>query len=311
MTPQDIQAMEFSKAVFGGYDMAAVDDFLEKLTEDYTALYKDNAVLKGKIKVLVEKVEEYRSTEDAMRAALLTAQKMSDEMTEETRKQCEAKVADTTRQCEEMLAAATRDVEKYKAETEEYLSHENTKLDAARAKTGDFVAASRQIVEQYLSFLTKLEGVTSEYVAEESAVEAPAAPTMPEPPVTEPHVTEPAAAEPAAAEPAAEESAAPEPEPVREDEPEELNFKVDEETLRDVDSVVADIMREERDEEPQKPSFDLGGSTRRIDTDAVRRFYSGGGNARRLEWDDDDDDAASKPKFDFSDLKFGSNYNDD
>ena len=32
------------------------------------------------MKVLVDKVEEYRSTEDAMRKALLTAQKMADDM---------------------------------------------------------------------------------------------------------------------------------------------------------------------------------------------------------------------------------------
>ena len=73
LTPQNIQEQEFNKAVFGGYDMGAVDDFLETVSADYTALYKENAVLKGKLKVLVDKVEEYRSTEDSMRMALLTA----------------------------------------------------------------------------------------------------------------------------------------------------------------------------------------------------------------------------------------------
>ena len=34
-TPQEIQEQTFSKAVFGGYDMQQVDDFLEPLTEDY------------------------------------------------------------------------------------------------------------------------------------------------------------------------------------------------------------------------------------------------------------------------------------
>ncbi|MBQ1703720.1 MAG: DivIVA domain-containing protein, partial [Oscillospiraceae bacterium] len=60
LTPQNIQEQEFNKAVFGGYDMGAVDDFLETVSADYTALYKENAVLKGKLKVLVDKVEEYR-----------------------------------------------------------------------------------------------------------------------------------------------------------------------------------------------------------------------------------------------------------
>ena len=57
-TPQEIQEKTFVKAVFGGYDMATVDEFLEPLTEDYITLYKENAVLKSKMKVLVEKLEE-------------------------------------------------------------------------------------------------------------------------------------------------------------------------------------------------------------------------------------------------------------
>ena len=67
MTPQEVSQHAFAKASFGGYNMAMVDEFLDVLTEDYSALYKENAVLKSKMKVLVEKVEEYRSTEDAMR----------------------------------------------------------------------------------------------------------------------------------------------------------------------------------------------------------------------------------------------------
>ena len=55
-TPQEIQEQTFSKAVFGGYDMQQVDDFLEPLTEDYITLYKENAVLKSKMKILVEKL---------------------------------------------------------------------------------------------------------------------------------------------------------------------------------------------------------------------------------------------------------------
>ena len=73
LTPQEVSNHAFAKAVMGGYNMAMVDEFLDELTDDYTSLYKENAALKAKMKVLVDKVEEYRSTEDAMRAALLTA----------------------------------------------------------------------------------------------------------------------------------------------------------------------------------------------------------------------------------------------
>ena len=48
LTVQEIQAVNFEKAVFGGYDMKAVDEFLEHITEDYAAMQKENAALKEK-----------------------------------------------------------------------------------------------------------------------------------------------------------------------------------------------------------------------------------------------------------------------
>ena len=65
LTPQEVSERAFPKASFGGYNMAQVDEFLDVLTEDYSTLYSENAVLKSKMKVLVDKVEEYRSTEEA------------------------------------------------------------------------------------------------------------------------------------------------------------------------------------------------------------------------------------------------------
>ena len=83
LTPQEITKKEFDKAVIGGYVMASVDEFITQLSQDYSALYKENAILKNKIKVLVDKVEEYRSTEDAMRMALLSAKRTAKEINEE------------------------------------------------------------------------------------------------------------------------------------------------------------------------------------------------------------------------------------
>ena len=69
LTPQQIQDISFEKALFGGYDMDSVDDILEPLTEDYVTLYKENSVLKSKMRILVEKLEEYRKQEASMQNA--------------------------------------------------------------------------------------------------------------------------------------------------------------------------------------------------------------------------------------------------
>lgn len=90
LTPQEVQDKRFEKAVFGGYDMAAVDDFLERVTEDYASLYKENAVLKSKLKVLVDTVEEYRSVDESMRRALYSAQKMANDLVVEAQSQADA-----------------------------------------------------------------------------------------------------------------------------------------------------------------------------------------------------------------------------
>ena len=41
LTPQEIQEVKFEKAVFGGYDMAQIDKFLDELLADYSLLYKE------------------------------------------------------------------------------------------------------------------------------------------------------------------------------------------------------------------------------------------------------------------------------
>ena len=46
ITAQDIRERTFERARVGGYDAAAVDDFLDQLAEEVAASQKENAVLK-------------------------------------------------------------------------------------------------------------------------------------------------------------------------------------------------------------------------------------------------------------------------
>ena len=87
-TPQQIDQISFNRATFGGYDMQQVDEFLEPLTEDYVTLYKENALLKSKMRVLVGKLEEYRKNEAAMKDAVINAQKTCDKMVREAEEKC-------------------------------------------------------------------------------------------------------------------------------------------------------------------------------------------------------------------------------
>ena len=93
-TPQQIDQISFGKATFGGYNMDDVDSFLEPLTEDYVTLYKENALLKSKMRVLVGKLEEYRKNEAAMKDAVVNAQKTCDKMVREAEAKCAKMLSD-------------------------------------------------------------------------------------------------------------------------------------------------------------------------------------------------------------------------
>ena len=94
MTVQEIQEIGFEKAVFGGYDMKSVDTFLERVAEEFAAMQKENASLKAKMKVLVDKIEEYRGVEDGMRRTLMSAQSIAQDTINKAKKEAEDIVAE-------------------------------------------------------------------------------------------------------------------------------------------------------------------------------------------------------------------------
>jgi len=160
LNPQDIADKVFEKAVFGGYHMPMVDDFLESVSNDYAALYKENAILKGKLKVLVEKVEEYRSTEDSMRMALLTAQRMGEELINEANKKRDETIQSADNEAKARLA----DVERRAAE-------EEMRLSAAVKETAKFIEFSHAIMQKHSDFLSKLEKVRLAVAPEQAPVQ--------------------------------------------------------------------------------------------------------------------------------------------
>lgn len=146
-TPQEVSEKVFPKASFGsgGYAMAAVDEFLDTLTEDYTALYKENVALKAKLKVLAEKVEEYRATEDAMRSTLLTAQRMAAKLVQEAQEEKDNLL-------NEARAQHAAEIRVLDDET----NVAKQKLALAQQNLADFIQRSRALCEEHAAFLTSL-----------------------------------------------------------------------------------------------------------------------------------------------------------
>ena len=144
-TPQQIEQISFSRATFGGYDMQAVDEFLEPLTEDYVTLYKENALLKSKMRVLVGKLEEYRANEASMKEAIANAQKTCDTMV----KEAESK-------CSQMLSAANLAAAENAKTNDALIAVENERVEQARKAAREQILAIESQLEACLDTLAKI-----------------------------------------------------------------------------------------------------------------------------------------------------------
>ena len=161
-TPQQIDQISFSKAKFGGYNMEQVDEFLEPLTEDYVTLYKENALLKSKMRVLVGKLEEYRKNEATMKEAVVNAQTTCDKMV----KEAEAK-------CAKMLSEASAAAATSTASTDALVAAEAARVEEARKEAN---AKINEIQEQMNACIQALERIKSANAPAVPAAEAPKAP---------------------------------------------------------------------------------------------------------------------------------------
>ena len=188
MTPQEVANCTFAKSMMGGYNMASVDDFLDKLTEDYAALYKENAALKAKLKVTVDKMAEYRESEDAIRSTLLAAQKMSSAMISDAEKKRDELIQDGTHAAQDRLAELQAQIaeEEFRLETvrtqvDEQLVLERKRLEAGQKVLRQFIHDVQAVCNEELAHLELLPELPVESPALPAAEAPAAAPESPEP----------------------------------------------------------------------------------------------------------------------------------
>ena len=145
MTPQEVASHAFAKATLGGYNLAQVDEFLDALTEDYSALYNENAILKNKLKVLSETVEEYRATDNAMRKTLLAAQQMADAM-----------VTEAKQKQSELVSEAEKGAQQRVTELQKSIAAEEYRLKKAQESTAAYVRRLAEFHDKEMDFLSNL-----------------------------------------------------------------------------------------------------------------------------------------------------------
>lgn len=187
MTPQDIREKTFEKAMFGGYDMAAVQNYQEEVATELANAQKEIAVLKGKMKVLVDKIEEYRASEDAMRLAILSAQKVGKQIED-----------DAQARADKILSEAKNTSDRILGGLQHETANEEAKLLTAKMSCAKFLEDVRNLCMNQLEYLDKIAG--SKAAAAQPAAQPASVSAAPAEPVSEPAQPEtPAAEQPAEA----------------------------------------------------------------------------------------------------------------
>ena len=168
ITPQQIDQVSFSKASFGGYNMQQVDEFLEPLTEDYVTLYKENALLKSKMRVLATKLEEYRKNGVEAKNASVDAKAAADKMLLETKAKCDRMLKEAAAKAAPAAAPVVPS-----ANTEALIAAENARVEEARRAANAKIAEIQEQMRACIQALERIKGVTP--AAKPAVSAAPAA----------------------------------------------------------------------------------------------------------------------------------------
>ncbi len=144
-TPQQIEQISFSTAA-RGYNKAGVDAVLGPLTEDYITLYKENALLKSKMKVLVSKLEEYRANEVAVRESLAN-----------TKAECDQMVQEAEAKCAQMIANATETAAETAKNADGLIAAENDRVEEAKQAACASINELKAQLESCLQALTRIQ----------------------------------------------------------------------------------------------------------------------------------------------------------
>lgn len=192
LNPNEIKTKKFEKGNYG-YKTEEVDAFLGEIFKDYTQLYAENQDSESKIIKLVEKINEYREDEDAIKSALLSAQKEGKRILAEAKEKAEKMLSDAAEEQKIIAQQSAIECEKIINEHKERcarLIKENTeateakiaavkrenemqenRLKEIRVEVSDFKASLTAILNKQLNLIAELPEVSDIVVIQPKVVD--------------------------------------------------------------------------------------------------------------------------------------------
>ncbi|MCL2636864.1 MAG: DivIVA domain-containing protein [Oscillospiraceae bacterium] len=145
MNAKEISSRKFDRG-FNGYKPDEVDEFLREISTEFSQLQSDNRDLEKKLEVLADKVREYRDDEDAIKEAMLGAQKQGNATIAEAKERAKKIVEDAQNKSDTMLAEARDESTRLREEADLNLKNAN---DEAKRIENEAAAKLARMEEEY------------------------------------------------------------------------------------------------------------------------------------------------------------------
>lgn len=109
ITSMDIDNKEFRRSI-RGYDPDEVDEFLDKIAEDYESVYKENSIYKEKVVAYEEKIQHYKKIEDTIQNTLVLAQNAAEQAKRSAQKEADIIIKNANDSAQRIIDKAHNDV---------------------------------------------------------------------------------------------------------------------------------------------------------------------------------------------------------
>lgn len=115
---QDIQDKQFHVR-FRGFDIDEVDSFLELIAENYSILLDGKKDMERQIQGLIEDVDQMKNQESSFRNAIISAQKIADEMRKKSREEANSLLVKAHEEIKSLKDEAHKEVTELECRVEE------------------------------------------------------------------------------------------------------------------------------------------------------------------------------------------------
>ncbi|HBA93188.1 MAG TPA: hypothetical protein DCZ02_01070, partial [Ruminococcaceae bacterium] len=163
-----------------GYNMAEVDAVISEAAATIDAYEKQSGDLYHKLEVLAGKIEEYRQEEDAIKTALVTAQKMADKITKESNETAKLLLTKSEESAKKTVADAKNESDKIINSARDYstnlIESKNKEADEiiakAQAKANEAISSAKVVAQDILDQAKQIsDDLISKAKAEKEAYE--------------------------------------------------------------------------------------------------------------------------------------------